>query len=715
MHSSRLFLKRNNSLSVNVLFKQVSFLNCRIWNHTSTSNFASCATTVRSMKVLRVCSSSNDWILGVSSRSEINSTRKFFTEVPQYGMLHIPQKMGAKASGTLQNKSATGKTDFVKKSKDSIRFGDMEDFVIEDTFRGKLGEESNFHEDSEIFVPLDRKYRSPYDYLRGMKVLIKEKKLKQALALLLDMKRHLVPPVQAHYTVLIGACGRAGYTEMAFKLLRQMTEKGFKPTSATLTGLFNSCAESPDPCYGLKKAVFLKEKILLKPWEATVPTYHAMIKAFGRCGDIKTAFEVVDEMIESGCRVSVETYNTLMIACISDKDAGFTHAIEVWRKMISKKLHPDIYSYNLLLRAVRDCGVGPEEVSCNLLHHWSRGGVHLFSDKKKTFSHEDVLTLPYVTHENTKLLPDPVFRADRNGFVQKNTTSAVRESKVEHEVSSVDNDAGEYVAQTAGKPSNLISHAVLSLLSPRPVTGPKFIDLEKMRSPANRLFLIGGVEGFLELMRKDKVAPDIKTFTMLLRIIPNSTVCENQLLELIESHQLKPDIDFFNILIKKRNFRKDFRASKEVLVLLTKKGLSPNIVTFGVLALGCFKKNDGLQLLHDMKSLGFCPNIEIFGALLNSASRTIDLEYICTLIKAMTAEQIKPNLQLLQMLEDIKNIAHDKIVAVEHHKESAGLHFSEKLYDEFCQLYEQWLKTTDVEEQADPWLQFKTEITDVYQ
>lgn len=71
-----------------------------------------------------------------------------------------------------------------------------------------------------------------------------------------------------------------------------MTDRAFKPTPATLTGLFNSCAESPYPEYGLKKARLLKEKIEMKNWNVNQITYHAMIKAFGKCGDLQTAFKV---------------------------------------------------------------------------------------------------------------------------------------------------------------------------------------------------------------------------------------------------------------------------------------------------------------------------------------------------------------------------------------------------------------------------------------
>lgn len=53
------------------------------------------------------------------------------------------------------------------------------------------------------------------------------------------------------------------------------------------------------------------------------------ISAFGRCGDLSTAFTLVDEMAEKKVPISDETFNFLLQACITDKEAGFRHALLV--------------------------------------------------------------------------------------------------------------------------------------------------------------------------------------------------------------------------------------------------------------------------------------------------------------------------------------------------------------------------------------------------
>lgn len=88
-----------------------------------------------------------------------------------------------------------------------------------------------------------------------------------------------------------------------------------------------------------------------------------MFLAYGRCGAIESAFAVVDEMrmrraeSEENLIVTSETFNFLLQACIADKENGFRHAVSTWQKMMKMKIKPDLYSYNLFLRAIRECSI----------------------------------------------------------------------------------------------------------------------------------------------------------------------------------------------------------------------------------------------------------------------------------------------------------------------------------------------------------------------
>lgn len=57
--------------------------------------------------------------------------------------------------------------------------------------------------------------------------------------------------------------------------------------------------------------------------------HFSFFAAFGWCGDMGTAFQVVDEMIQAGIMVTPETMSFLLQACITNKETGFWHAMKV--------------------------------------------------------------------------------------------------------------------------------------------------------------------------------------------------------------------------------------------------------------------------------------------------------------------------------------------------------------------------------------------------
>ena len=95
------------------------------------------------------------------------------------------------------------------------------------------------------------------------------------------------------------------------------------------------------------------------------------------------------------------------------------------------------------------------------------------------------------------------------------------------------------------------------------------------------------------------------------------------LVEYAEKLGINIDIDFINLLIKRRNMRKDsfgvkvyflscyiithfkFRLKQEAINLIQKKKLHPNIMTFGVLAVGCRSIQQAKLFFADMENAGY--------------------------------------------------------------------------------------------------------------
>lgn|SRR6218665_609398 len=108
-----------------------------------------------------------------------------------------------------------------------------------------------------------------------------------------------------------------------------MKKFGLAPQDPTYTALFNACSNSPWPEDGLKRANDLCQLMREKEHQPNLMTYNAMVKAYAKCGDLRTSFAIVDEAITAGHKPDGACYSALLMACISDKEAGLKHAIEV--------------------------------------------------------------------------------------------------------------------------------------------------------------------------------------------------------------------------------------------------------------------------------------------------------------------------------------------------------------------------------------------------
>lgn len=286
-----------------------------------------------------------------------------------------------------------------------------------------------------------------------------------------------------------------------------MKERALRITGGTYTALFNACANSPFPEHALKRAHHLREIMIEKMYEPNETNYNAMIKAFGRCGDLKTAFEIADEMTSKQFKIKADTICFLLQSCISDKEAGFRHSLLVWRKSIDCNIKPTLFMYNLILRCIRDCGIGDIQVT------------------------EDVIKR-LLKPKNEKLLEN------------------------KHYLNNSDTQLTDLNEST----SNL-NELTPNLLAQVPHLG-NIISFSEITKPEHRLLLVGGLDGFLANMKSNKCTPDIKTYTQLLDNIPSTLAAEQNLLKLMKNHGIKLDVDFLNMLMKKRAMRFDYENAK---------------------------------------------------------------------------------------------------------------------------------------------------------
>ncbi len=73
---------------------------------------------------------------------------------------------------------------------------------------------------------------------------------------------------------------------------------------------------------------------------------------------------------------------------------------------------------------------------------------------------------------------------------------------------------------------------------------------------------------------------------------------------LMDLNHLRPDVDFFNMSMKRLMMFNEVDRAREVVRSLGSYNLTPNIMTWGILATGCSLWGDAAGLLREMDAVG---------------------------------------------------------------------------------------------------------------
>ncbi|XP_044090121.1 pentatricopeptide repeat-containing protein 1, mitochondrial [Neovison vison] len=570
----------------------------------------------------------------------------------------------------------------------------------------RLREQSAEDEETELEPEIWRGRRNtPYWYFFQCKRLIREGKLAEALDLFERqmLKEERLQPLECNYTVLIGGCGRAGYLKKAFRLYNDMKKRDLEPSDATYTALFNVCAESPWKDSALQSALKLRQQLQARNFQLNLKTYHALLKMAAMCADLRMCLDVFKEIVQKGHAVTEETFSYLLMGCIQDKKTGFRYALQVWRQMLSLGLQPSQHGYNLLLGAARDCGLGDPEVASALLLRPREEMVMLqplargFRARRRARArvgdgvsvrlHVEALERQLFLESSQVLesLPEP--------------HEARAPSKAQPEVeTNTEPDHKMALTSLAPEPSPCRLEANLLTLGP---VSPAVVSFGTVTTPADRLALMGGLEGFLGKMEEHGLRPNIKTLTLLAEVVAPGSPSESSLLTVLDTYQVEADVTFFNTLMRKKSKSGDLEGAKALLPLLAKRGIVPNVQTFCNLAIGCHRPRDGLQLLADMKKSQMTPNTHIYSTLINAALKKLDYTYLIDILKDMRQNRVPVNEVVIRQLE----FAAQYPPSFDRYKGKNT--YLEKI-DGFRAYYKQWLKVMPAEETPHPWQKFRT-------
>ncbi|XP_011310584.1 pentatricopeptide repeat-containing protein 1, mitochondrial [Fopius arisanus] len=430
--------------------------------------------------------------------------------------------------------------------------------------------------------------------------------LTSAMEVLDLVKENRDQPTRYMYTLLLRAFAVQGNLKRSWKILTAMKKRALKPNSAAYVSIINACANSSERTIALDYLERIREEILLKNVVLNEVHYNALVKAYGRHNCLLEAFKIVDEMIDKRLTIGPTTFNSLLYACISDKENGLRHALAVWHMMQRWKKKPDLLTYNLLLRAIRDTKMGELKTNDILLNNYE-GSRILISDSLNPdlLSHPPVVSKIKLSFKHTEQ-PEMSSRAASDAVVAMENHEALEN-----------------------------------------------FNLEKIHEK-NKLILFGGFTGFMQRLQADDIKPDVKTMTLLLDVVPNSLAIENELIKTARANKIPLDIDFFNMLIKKRSFRKDYKQAKQVLDDIQRENLVPDMITWGVLALGCHTLEEATVFLNGLEATGHSLNPVIAGSLLGNACCANKINYILEILRLMTIQRIFPTNHIYTILDKYK-------------------------------------------------------------
>ncbi|CAF4283814.1 unnamed protein product, partial [Adineta steineri] len=271
------------------------------------------------------------------------------------------------------------------------------------------------------------------------------------------------------------------------------------------------------------------DEIKSKGFRIEYRTYNAFIAAFGKHGQLKMAFQLADEMAEVGFIPNEDTYASLLIACQSEKNAGFKYAIEIWRRMLAFDIKPTPFHFGLLLNIACHCGLGSSESMHNLLFPPLPQQFLIDEEEAKDKEQQKISSTSSELSSEWWQDPDDI----RKGHVLSN---------------------------------HLRPFSDANILKPNmSYEQPNLIHLRMPSSSAERLMLLGGIPGVLKHMQECNVVPNHIIFNTLLNLIPSVTEHEQALIHVSNVCEVKPNIQFYNVLILRR-FRRG--AKQEALQVL---------------------------------------------------------------------------------------------------------------------------------------------------
>jgi len=175
--------------------------------------------------------------------------------------------------------------------------------------------------------------------------------MERAASLFSDMcEQGVTPDLITYSTIIKGYCVN-GDLEQAIQLFTMMRKRGIVPDAILFNSILDGCAK--------KQMRTLTEQVLNDMETADIApsnfTLSILVKLYGRCRDLDTAFDRVDFLPRKhGFEVNAHVYTCLMSACISN--GQLPRALEVFRTMEARRCMPDSKTYTTIINGCLKSG-----------------------------------------------------------------------------------------------------------------------------------------------------------------------------------------------------------------------------------------------------------------------------------------------------------------------------------------------------------------------
>lgn len=353
------------------------------------------------------------------------------------------------------------------------------------------------------------------------------------------------------------------------------------------------------------------------------PTQSMITSLFNACGEsydkdegLSYAHYLRDWLHEKSYVCNTRQYNAMIKAFSRNSDLKMSFTI--LKEMATLGHQPDDYTFNMLLMGA----ISDKESGCG-------HAIRIVRERLKKLSlNEPALRLLLQSIKECR-----VGSIDHLANLLNVDEMKKLQSSLEKSVSS------EIVASTKFSLLNIEDMNHGSDLWP-------LFQIKSLDTPADRLVLIGGLDGVINLIIKHKVQVTPALLTSLLECLPGDVAVEDKLLSFISTHKFcKVDTGFFNSLIKRRAHRVSFSRGEQCHVQdafqqMIRFKLQPDIITFGSLVFACRTSRQRREFLNDMQSAGFKVNAPIMNSLINSALHNTSFSHLKYLLKKCLQDQV---------------------------------------------------------------------------